>query len=391
MPRRLLVVFGLVLCGCGAAEDAQKSEPPAPVTAFVNVNVIPMDREGVLESQTVIVRGDRIQEVGPVSRVKVPGSAVVIDGKGKYLLPGLADMHAHIDDEDYLFLFVANGVTTIRNMWGGPEHLEWRRRMAECELAAPTIYTAGPIIDGDPPVFPESVVITTPAEARETARKQKAAGYDFLKVYNNLSLEAYDALILAAQEENIPVAGHVPLKVGLEHVLESGQRCIEHLDGYEIPLAADWCTSMEGGGFAALLLPWLEMDVDKIPDIVRKTREAGAWNCPTLVVYQKWVPAGRATELLRQTEFTYLSPSELEYHNPETSYLQSFTPELFAAAAAGDPARMVVTKALHDGGARILLGTDCGNPLVVYGFSLHEELSNFVGRVSRIVAHRRSV
>jgi imidazolonepropionase-like amidohydrolase len=369
-------MLGLLLYGSvAAAQETPKHEQPDRTTAFVNVNVIPMDRERILERQTVIIRGDRIHEIGPASRVKAPEAAIVIDGSDKYLLPGLADMHAHILVEDELVLFIANGVTTVRNMWGDSEILEWRDRINRGDLMGPTIYTAGPIIDGDPPIWPGSATITTPEQARKVVTEQKTAGFDFLKVYGNLSIGGYDALVLQANKENIPVAGHVPSAVGLDRVLSARQKCIEHLDGY-----ATWLTlnSRQRSDFS-YVFDWLQLDAGKISAIVRKTREANTWNCPTLVVYEKWVPPHDAEAMLEREEYRYVEPTMLDYHIPGNNYLKDFTSEMYEAVAAGNTARKQFTKALHDGGARILLGTDCANPYVIHGFSLHEELQNFVG------------
>ncbi|MFH1311965.1 MAG: amidohydrolase family protein [Candidatus Eisenbacteria bacterium] len=346
--------------------------------AFVNVNLVPMDRERIIQNQTIIIQDGRVHKIGPAETVKVPDRATVIDGRDKYLMPGLADMHAHVIEVDQLSVLIANGVTTVRNMWGEPKHLEWRQRINDGDLLGPTIYTAGAIIDGDPPVFPESEVVTSPEQARIVVSKQREAGYDFLKVYNNLSVEVYDALITAAREDAIPIAGHVPANVGLDHVLAARQRCIEHLDGYEVALASDECAHVEKSGLAALILTWTELDRNKIPNIVRQTCEAGTWVCPTLIVYEKWVPLAEVNALLERDEFRYLSPSEREFHLPQNSYTNSFTPEIFNAVALGNPVRKELTRLLHDGGVRILLGTDCGNPLVVPGFSIQEELQNFV-------------
>ena len=375
---RYFLIPGLLLSGCHLpAQHTRNTPSPAPLTAFVSVNVIPMDHEGVLPDQTVLVYGERIHAIGPASQVQVPEAAVVIDGHDRYLMPGLADMHAHIMEEDQLLLFVANGVTTVRNMSGGAAHLAWRKRIDEGDLLGPTIYTAGPIIDGDPPEWPESTIVTTPKQARDVVVAQKKAGYDFLKVYSNLSREAYDALIQAARVHDIPVTGHVPQDVGLDHVLVARQRCIEHLDGYEVALVSDDGPSIERKAFAHLFF-WLHLDVSKIPSAVRKTREAGTWNCPTLVVLQKWLPPDQANALLQRDEFRYLSSAELDFHRPGGNYLKRFTPEMYEAAAVGESARKTLTKALHDGGARILLGTDTPNPLIVPGFSLQEELQNLV-------------
>ena len=158
-----------------------RAEPQQQGIAFINVNVVPFDRERILPGQTVIVRDGRIAEIGPAEKTKVPAGTLQIDGRGKYLMPGLADMHVHLfpgagqpDDlaNQQLQLFLANGVTTIRNMIGKPEHLQLRDRVAKGELLGPTIYTAGPPLLGNN--------VPTPEAAEQAVADQKKAGYDLL-------------------------------------------------------------------------------------------------------------------------------------------------------------------------------------------------------------------
>ena len=141
----------LLLLHLGACVPQHEPEGRGTVTAFVHVNVVLMDRERVLEDQTVVVEGERIRAIGPAERLQPPHGSAIIDGRDKYLMPGLADMHVHVIEEDQLLLFIANGVTTVRNMWGEPKHLEWRERINASDLLGPAIYTAGAIVDGDPP------------------------------------------------------------------------------------------------------------------------------------------------------------------------------------------------------------------------------------------------
>src|SRR6185295_16663080 len=200
--------------------------------AFINVNVIPFDRERIIAGQTVIVRDGRIVEIGPAEKTRVPAGALQIDGRGKYLMPGLADMHVHLypgagapDDlaSQQLQLFLANGVTTIRNMIGKPEHLMLRDRVAKGELLGPAIYTAGPPLLGNN--------VPTPEAAERIVAEEKKAGYDLLKVHEGLSPETYAAIVATANHVGIPFAGHVTATVGLKRALDAHQTSIEHLDG----------------------------------------------------------------------------------------------------------------------------------------------------------------
>ncbi len=212
----------------------------AQTTAFVGVNVIPMDRERVITNQTVIVRNGVIAEIGDARKVKVPKDAVRVDATGKFLIPGLVDMHTHLlsDSDEYpdsiaeneLRVMVANGVTTVRFMIGTPELLALRTRSAKGEIDAPTIFVASPHLTGREQG--NNFVVNTPEEAREAVRKSKAAGYDFIKITTFIKAEVYEAAVDEAAKQNIRVVGHADSRfVGVERAWKARQQ-IEHLDGY---------------------------------------------------------------------------------------------------------------------------------------------------------------
>jgi len=344
------------------ADDSPPTNETAAATAFVNVSVIPMDSKRVVPGQTVIVRGDRISEVGPIDTTEVPDGALRIDGRDKYLMPGLTDMHVHLRHPDMLTLFLGNGVTSIRNMWGIEWHLRIRDQIKKGELVGPTVYTAGPIIDGNPPVWPQSTVVKTPDEAAKVVSEHKQAGYDFIKIYNRLSSECYDAIIEAGAKNGMRVVGHVPSAVGLEHALAAGQYTIEHLRGY--------------GNFLKLedSQLWEKIDEVKVSHIAQTTREAGAWNCPTLVVNDKMMMSDKDFEQELKRSYMKYIPASFKKMWIELGGKRSENSN--RSLKVCNMKRMV--KALHDAGARILLGTDTPNPCVVPGFSLHEELQNLV-------------
>jgi len=357
---------------------ALASRGDAPVTAFTGVDVIPMDKERVLRDQTVLVRDGRIAAVGPTKEVAVPEGAVRIDGKGRYLMPGLADMHVHAWIQDEFALFLANGVTTVRNMFGSPLQLQWRASIAAGELLGPTIYTAGPIIDGEPPVWPGSTVLTDPALAEKVVLEQKEQGYDFLKVYARLTLPCYDALVAAAKKHGMRVMGHVPSAVGLEHVIESHQESIEHLDGLAAAAQAEGSPQIGKISFRTEPNAWPYIDDKKVAELARREIEAGTWNCPTLVVYQKWVTGDERTKSLAGPYMKYVSPLMRSAWGPTEANEKWMSADFVGASHGADPHRMRAVGVLHKAGARILLGTDQANPFVIAGFAVHEELANLV-------------
>jgi imidazolonepropionase-like amidohydrolase len=346
---------------------------PAPsVTAFVDVTVIPMDRERALEHQTVIVRAGIIDVVGSHDQVAVPPEARLIDGRGKYLMPGLVDMHVHIEYPNDLLLFVANGVTSVRNMWGNtdkkrwfglPDQLEMKEQIAEGKLFGPTIYTAGPILEGEPANHPLMETFPSPEQAVRSVGWQKARGYDFVKVYDHLSPEVYEAILRSAAEQGLPVVGHVPFAVGLDRTLSGGQVTIEHLTGY---VDAD---------ALKFLIP-----EEKLDEYAVRTREEGVWNCVTLTEYPKSKQTPEVFEQLQhQPGMDYQSPSTRLF-SPFMYYMasqsHSYEGDDYPQRVAELNRKMV--QALHKAGAGILLGTDAAQAYHLPGFSIHEELALLV-------------
>jgi len=380
-----------------AAQVSAAADPPAapPAIAFEHVHVVPMaqpaakpstkNEEGggetgqrLLRDQTVIVREGRIAELGPASAVRVPEGAQRIDGAGRYLAPGLADMHVHTWDAGELALFVAYGVTTVRNMFGSPIQLMWRAQIEEGKLFGPRLYTAGPIVDGEPPVWPGSAVLVSAEEADALVLGQKQAGYDFLKAYARLERDPYDALVAAGKKHGLRVVGHVPDAVGIERALFAGQSTIEHLTGYVAASQTEDSPFLGRVGLLDEQQAWDSVDPEKLDELVLATRDAGAWNCPTLVVLQKWVQGEEAERLMQRPEMRFVAPMTRSFWSPKNNYLSKMPEDVLAEIRAADVHRKRLVGALHAAGARILLGTDMGNPFVVPGVAVHEELENLV-------------
>jgi hypothetical protein len=255
----LVAVICLSCTVCSAANrtnSADRTSSSIPI-AFVDVNLVSMNREEVIEHQTVLVERDRIVAIGPTAAVRVPPGARRIAGAGRYLMPGLIDMHVHFRrqptdgdtaysrmpdyrerNDDAGVLFVSNGVTSVRMMHGHPIGDELMAR-SRGDWLGPMIYSTGPITDGSPPVHPFNRVLTQPADAAKLVAEDKAKGYIGFKVYDRLSLPVYEAIVDAATTGHLDVVGHVPNEVGLVHVIAAHQASIEHADSFLYSLQRD--------------------------------------------------------------------------------------------------------------------------------------------------------
>ena len=376
MLQLVLACLGAPLTGpIDPPRDSARSET---VTAFVNVTVIPMDRERRVPGQTVLVRGDRIVEIGPVARVKLPDGGVRVDGRGKFLIPGLAEMHAHIpggealDDvvERTLFMYVAGGITTVRGMLGHPRHLDLRARAARGELLSPIIYTSGPSLNGNS--------IPDAAAAARVALEQKEASYDFLKIHPGVSREAFDTLAATARRIGMPFAGHVPEEVGIARALEARYATIDHLDGYlEAMLREGAPVSADQSAFFGMNLGE-HLDQSKLLALVEATRRSGVWNVPTQVLLENLTIAGSSQELARRPEMRYMPPRELAQWAAVKDGILAETNSTPESARRMIEMRRRLIKALHAAGAGLLLGSDAPQIYNVPGFSTHRELESLV-------------
>src|SRR5215213_29423 len=292
----VIVVFLCVSACVGSrAGDTNAAEPSGVVLAFVDVNVVPMDGERVLAGQTVVVRDGRVAELGPSKRVKAPRGAVVVDGRGKYLLPGLTDMHVHLRNYDeadtaaLLKLYVARGVTTVLNLSGTPRHLELRGRVTKGELFGPTIYTSGPFISNATGSSP------TPEEVERAVVEQKRAGYDLIKIHGDFTREAYARLFVAARREGLRVVGHAPRNLGPEVMSEERQDVVAHAEEYIYDRESN------SRDFAKV--------EQRIPELARATAAAGTWLIPNLTAYKNiGLQASDIDGVMRRPEMKYVPP-----------------------------------------------------------------------------------
>ncbi|MEQ1921687.1 MAG: amidohydrolase family protein [Pyrinomonadaceae bacterium] len=380
MKQMVFVLLLLTAVGVGSVT--------AQTTAFVGVNVIPMDRERVLTNQTVVVRDGKIVEIGDAGKVKVPKDAVTVDAKGKYLIPGLVDMHTHLlsDDDAYpdsiapdeLRVMVANGVTTVRFMIGTPELLKLRSQSASGQIVAPTIYVASPHLTGREQG--NNFVVKTIDEARDAVRKSKAAGYDFIKVTTFMQGLLYEAAVDEAAKIGIRVVGHADSRfVGVERAWKAKQQ-IEHLDGYmELLLKAD--APMKGSVSDLYIYNpenWKSfdyMDESKITEIARKTVASNPFFDPTHHFMKNSFGRLRTEDEMRaQPDFKFY-PAKVHAQwfdfYKRNRFINTVPVE---KRARWIELREKLIKAIVDAGGKMLAGSDTPEFLWLYGFGLHHEL-----------------
>lgn len=371
----------IVICGGGLiAQKAPRgvSSPSSGVFAFVNVNVIPLDRERLLERQTVIVRDDRIVSIVPTTRSRAPRDATLIDGSGKFLMPGLADLHIHLRSTDELLSYLAYGVTTVMHLsgatGGAPDLLGNRAALARGELLGPTLYASGPTLDGDPPIFPNvSVAVRTPEDARRVVAEQKRAGYDLLKVYNRLAPEVYDALLTAAMEQGLAVVGHVPRQVGMERALRSGQAMIAHGEEYFFTYFGGANDAQMQGGVVT------QPDERKIAGIAEATRAASVAVTPNLsFIASTKRQLEDLSGVFADAELRYLHPNARRMWQANNPTRRRDLDQFTARERVKYPFVRRLTKGLSDAGVLLLLGTDSSAPGLFPGQSAHLELRELV-------------
>ncbi len=344
----------------------------AETTAFINVNVVSMASAEIEPARTVLVENGTITAIGNVDQVRIPDDASLVDGTDRFLMPGLAEMHAHVApatsarlQRDF-DLFVANGVTTVRGMLGEPGHLALRERLLAGEVFGPRLVTSGPSLNGR--------TVSGAQDARRQVREQATAGYDFIKIHPGLSDDEFTALAETANELGIPFAGHVPVAAGLARALALKMATIDHLDGYFAALLPPDSIGSGGyGGFFDFLLA-TELDTGKVGAIAADTAAAGTWNVPTQTLIEHRLTDTPTDELVNRPEMRFMPPATVQRWVESRERLHAengFDP---AAAALAVRLRREIILALHVAGARLLLGSDAPQVFNVPGFSLHREL-----------------
>jgi imidazolonepropionase-like amidohydrolase len=394
MGKTLTLLLLLSLPVAGFWRQAQ-NKPQVKTLVLNRVTMIDATGAEAKPETTVVITGDRITAIGKSAEVKIPKDAQVIEAAGKFLIPGLWDMHTHVASQDFLALFIANGVTGVRDMGGVWETLSlWRKWINEGRLIGPRIVAAGPIVDGPKPIWPFSVAVADERQARQAVASLKQRGVDFIKVYSLLPRSAYFALADEAKKQGLSFAGHVPLSVTAAEAVAAGQKSIEHLDmillgcsGREEEIGKEYQDSMKNPDVTAAVLGVMRARAQSIADSYNEEKaqelfaqmsKNGVRLCPTLT-------AQRAVTMLGDPAFTndsrtrYIPAFIKTGWDPKSDFrLKSLTSEEIARARESFQGILDLVGAIRRANVELLAGTDTANPYCFPGFSLHDELALLV-------------
>ncbi len=383
----------ILLCLCSLSSKSQT------LTAIIHVNIVDVKNEKIIPDKTVILKNDKIEKIG--SNLKLPPGIKIIQGKDKFLIPGLWDMHNHnMDDESAQVtdssitpLLIANGITGVRDMFALNNTLKRRDSIRMGLLIAPETY-AGALVDGPRPIWPLSVPVKDTFRAVVIVDSLKNAGYDFIKVYSALPRDQYFAIAAESKKQNIPFEGHVPSSISPMEAALAGQKTQEHQLGMILQ-----CSSLSdsvkteyrkmemkiffGRGkeaddrFTALLNSF---DAEQINKIANEFVQSGTWYCPTLITNRNYFIK------LRNFNDELKSDSLIQYTSKSTKAAWGFMGRMFVSYSADDwKVRMdqlelnnKIVKILYDKKVIMLAGDDNNNPFCFAGFGLHQELQLFV-------------
>lgn len=393
MDRRTFLRW-LGINGVGLAAMPTVASAATDITVLTNATVIDGTGAPASKDTTLVLVGDRIVWTGPHARLPQAQGARVIDLRGKYVIPGLWDMHTHwgLDVNLTLPLQVVNGATSVREMWGFPENHVVRDRINRGEILGPRFTIASAIIDGQYSAWPTSTQIVTADEARAAVQTAKAQHADFLKIYSYLLPEAFFALVDEARKVGLGFAGHQPARIPVRQVIAAGMRSYEHL--YQMPLATSRdedallrrlvTTPIDPANTGGYFRVITEVDMQaslshsrsKAADLYDRMARGGTWQSPTLTVLR----------VLSSPPDTFVNDPRLKYvYKDVVATWKAWiggatppTPEAIAAHRKFLRFRLDMVNEMERAGVGIIGGTDTGNPFVIAGFAVHDELGLLV-------------
>ena len=374
MKKGFLLICLVIFVGCNESQE----KPAKSGTLITDVSIVDVATGTILENRFIVVDSGKIKSISS-SFENRDGYELIIDGGGKFAVPGLAEMHAHIPSppiskeqlEETLFLYLSNGITTIRGMLGHPSHLELRRQVQRGEVLSPRIYTSSPSLNGN--------TVRTPEEAINKVTSYQKEGYDFLKIHPGIQRPVFEQVVRTAKEVGIPYAGHVPVDVGVRLALESNYATVDHVDGFLeglVPSSAN--VNPNNNGFFGYNFAGVA-DTTQIGALVQLSKEKKVWIVPTQSLFERWFAPISAEELLRQPEMKYMPVSMLMNwkirKEQSTGSATNFDKEQWEKFIA---IRRQLIKALQKDGHGILLGSDAPQLFNVPGFSIHHEMAGML-------------
>lgn len=384
-PMLLAGIFMLMSCDLMDSKPTPSPAPPLmeaaadPSFAIVGATILTMDGPAI-ENGTLIVQDGLIKEVG--TDVIPPSDMPIIDAQDQIVMPGLAEMHGHYFREMDGALYIVNGVTTLRNLWGRSAIIEIGAGSEAKAFPGPRIVTSGPIMDGPEPLWNSSLSIATSEMAVGAVRSQHATGYNAIKLYERLDAESYRAAVGEAKRLGMQIWAHTPDSLTVDDILDLEIDSLEHLDNIEDILLPDEVPDefeavVDFPSYVrAFTQKWAAADIEKMAPLAQRFAEAGVANTPTMAVISD------SGALMFDLDGFFASD---EGQIVDAFLRQSWTAEARAISAMLDPnliaearaKKLLFIKALYDAGAPLLIGTDAPNPFVTPGFSLHRELAAF--------------
>lgn len=374
------VLFALLF----SASVGSSQEHPGSATSVLHVTVVNVATGMESHNQTVKIQGDRIVSVAPTEETDA-ALPEAIDAHGAFLIPGLWDMHIHVHDANELPLYIANGVTGVRIMSGLKDEAAYRAELARQETS-PEIYLASAIVDGEPALWPSSIVIRKAADGRRTVDEIKASGADFVKVYDKIPREAYFALADEAKQQHIPFEGHVPEAITAQEASKAGQRSIEHLTGLAMACSSKQDIVMAEMAKARFFQNRLAVEADalrsfdpaKCQALFSQFRTNDTWQVPTLTVLRMWSRLDDS-KIKSDPRLVYIGRRSRDRWDDRTQPLiQRWDNSMYQMTRGIFSVEQKLVKGMSVTGVPIMAGTDAMNPYCFPGFSLHDELGLMV-------------
>jgi imidazolonepropionase-like amidohydrolase len=378
---------------CSSLLLAQQRTSSRQDLVFTHVTVIDATGAEAKPDMTVVIRDGRIAALGRRAKMRLPKSAQVVDASGKFLIPGLWDMHVHEWNKEVFFpLFIANGITGVRDMFSPlPPIKQWRAEVAAGTTIGPRIFAAGILIDGPYPFCkPCTIAVSNADEGRKAVLKVKEMGADFIKVYSMVPRDAYFAIVDEAKRQHMVFAGHVPEFVSAAEASDAGQKSVEHLMGILVACSAKEA-ELRKQNEAKLRAEGIRQDTavleqaaaldsfdeKKASALFARFVKNGTWMCPTLSVLRAVTFSGDA-DFRSDPRIKYI-PDFLKQQFWQDAYgWKEHTPEFNAQAKRVFQKQLEVVGMMNRAGVRFIAGTDTANPYVFPGFSLHDELALLV-------------